>query len=231
MFGAADPPDTVVPDALPGGVVLRAGRAGEAQPLGQNGQEIARASSQLQQELPAALVSRFTLKVQPVLMRSCATAGCHDSNHSGPLVLQRSAKPNARTTQQNLRATLAVLNSLAPDSSPLLTQALVCPHPTDRRLSFALQSRDPAYQTLAAWVRSVAAQTNPPARAKQAAKKPSDARPAAEAENANSASGTAAEPPSSTAPPPARHGYQPVDPFDPEIFNRRFHSLPTQPRP
>jgi hypothetical protein len=107
---------------------------------------------------PAAAVATFSLNIQPLLFRTCATAGCHGAGHDGPFVLQRVARVTPRVTQQNLRAVLALIDPDAPDQSPLLKQAAE-PHGALARAPISAALHDAAYQTLVTWVDRVLGQT------------------------------------------------------------------------
>jgi hypothetical protein len=113
----------------------------------------ARVHAAYQHEVAAPLLSNFSVQIQPMLTRTCATAGCHDSAHTGPLVLQRSPRAVAKLTQQNLRSVLGQLDLDEPDSSPLLAFAV---RPHGRAASpLAKGASDPAFITLVEWVRAV----------------------------------------------------------------------------
>jgi hypothetical protein len=74
--------------------------------------------------LPAGAVERFTRKVQPLLVNSCTTSGCHQVGGTQTFQLDRAVLhglSNRRTTLTNLEATLALVNHDAPQLSPLLT--------------------------------------------------------------------------------------------------------------
>lgn len=107
-----------------------------------------------QKELTPSHVSTFSVQIQPLLVRSCGTAGCHDVNHPGSLVLQGSSRPSQRSSQQNLRAVLAQIDPEDPELSPLLVESLR-PHGTARRSPFVPGLNDPAYAKLSDWVRAV----------------------------------------------------------------------------
>lgn len=226
-----------------------------------------------QQEVSTPLLSSFSVQIQPMLTRSCATAGCHDATHKNGLALQRSPRPVAHLTQQNLRAVLAEIDRDDPDNSPILAYA-VRPHGGPNSRPFAKGAGDPAYATLSEWVRAVSGKTTPKssnqgeqvASARQ--ESPTGTGGSAEASTntpntpTNSAAQTAtpqvAVPPTAnsngaasnadrttpqrTADPRSRPEsvrtntassqeqasapFQPIDPFDPEIFNRRFAPRP-----
>jgi hypothetical protein len=120
----------------------------------------ARTYPSFQRELSTAQVTTFSVQIQPLLVRSCGTVGCHDVKHTGSLVLQGSSLPTKRTSQINLRSVLAHIDAEEPDLSPLLIESLR-EHGTARRSPFGAGSNDPAYGKLAGWVRAVAGKPVP----------------------------------------------------------------------
>ena len=207
----------------------------------QNAAQAARTKAAAQVQLAPSLVSTFTLRVQPLLVRSCAAAGCHDASHAGTLALDRSLPTTARATQQNLRTVLSLIDSNEPENSPLVLQSLL-PHGGSQRSAFALGARDPSYATLLDWVKAAAGKpsrqprsawpqsTDPASAAEQSPDDPTPdeapRRPVVRTARSEPET-TAADAPQPAAPsrpvkPPPRDAYEPVDPFDPEIFNRQF---------
>ena len=128
--------------------------AGQEQPAPESAPP-ARTYPSFQKEVSSAHVSTFSVQIQPMLLRSCGTAGCHDTNHSGSLVLQGSSRAAQRTSQQNLRSVLTQIDTEEPELSPLLLESLRA-HGTARRSPFVSGTNDPAYAKLADWVRAVA---------------------------------------------------------------------------
>jgi hypothetical protein len=218
-------------------------------------------------QLSQAQVSSFTVKVQPLLVRNCSNAGCHDSSHPGSFILQRSTRPTPFTTQQNLRSVLALIDPQDPENSPLLVQALY-PHGDGQQSFRGFSIKDPAVATLVDWVMALAAKAKPeplkgkstsdavasrdlPAAEPMATDPADDTVPAqapAPGASVDRPAGAAgiklritphdsvpeAQPtpdpvgraerqaPGATRPTRAADDYRPVDPFDPEIFNRRY---------
>lgn len=219
-------------------------------------------------EVPPQAFGRFTRQIQPLLVRSCGTIGCHDRSFRGSFALHRSLQPTAHTTGHNLRAALTLVDSKNADRSLLLTHALK-QHGGASAAPFALGVNDPKYANLANWVRSIAATPSPKRGPAPTELSPdlaaalaglADTKPASPAapdsvattetvrERASSTGRATASGLSSDGVPPApvpagagvragrpheapggapradtaaADGYQPVDPFDPEIFNRR----------
>jgi hypothetical protein len=265
--------------------------ADESEPAKPNSEPPTRTYPSFQKELSPAHVSTFSVQVQPLLLRSCGTAGCHDANHPGPLALVGSFRPSQRSSQKNLRAVLAQIDTEEPDTSPLLVESLR-PHGAAHRSPFMNGLNDPAYAKLSDWVRAVSgnpgpsmpavAQSREPAAAAVENAKPSSNPPGTETTAPNSVysnrpvtqtpararagmvnspteaigsqssdkqtgpvsdatpgpqldagkpSGDLQPEMNPTAKPLARpaaparsptESYQPIDPFDPEVFNRQF---------
>lgn len=180
----------------------------------------------------------FTRRIQPMLLNSCATAGCHGVEGVGVFALDLAplrGYGDARSTERNLAATLAALDPAAPDSSPLL-RAAVGPHAGVTPLRGA--RRDEMLARLAAWVESVTsaqAETAPSEVADHAADDAAVAvAPTTPHEDPLAAtSGDAAVPPEEEGAADmlfeggrVRRGVAlrrvaPRDEFDPEVFNTR----------
>jgi hypothetical protein len=185
-------------------------------------------------------LSLFITRVQPTLMNACAN--CHASGRGGTFKLTRTYQGGSagrKTTQQNLAATLAQVNKEQPKASALLIKA-VSIH--GEMAQPALKNREtPPYRALEEWIR-VTLDNNPqlianaavtaspevfPVKSETptvnaAALKPADATKSPV--NIPAESSVGGEPkevgiPSSSTPAPP----EPVDPFDPLIFNRQMH--------
>ena len=90
--------------------------------------------------------------VQPLLISSCATSGCHGPGGKSNYTLARIPADrfaNRRLTQRNLQNTLLWLNFPNPEQSRLLS-ATVQPHGTATTAIFDLQTSK--YRQLVAWV-------------------------------------------------------------------------------
>lgn len=193
----------------------------------------------------------FTSRVQPVLIKRCATAGCHGPDHPGEfrLTRYRASQPSPRLTQLNWHAVISAVNSDQPEESPLLLKPLG-PHMRDGRPVF-FNRDDPGYQTLLSWVRGLRTAGDSPAddRAKNAppsslpsrapgtpfdpARLPADASgPTPLGPLPTSSPATAAAPPPGATPARAPASAEPsadaskaprapLDPFDPTLFNRK----------
>lgn len=177
-------------------------------------------------DLTPVAVERFTRKVQPVLVNSCTSAGCHQVGGATKFQLDRAilrGVSNRRTTMNNLAATLALVDRERPRLSPLLT----VPRQTHGGMKQPVLGprREAAFRHLDEWVALVAAQTAQPL-------PPQTPNESVESDAALGAADfregqLPAEPAATDAVSPTRYGarlehWQPRDPFDPEIFNRKY---------
>jgi hypothetical protein len=188
--------------------------------------------------LSEAVIERFTRKIQPVLVNSCTTAGCHQPGGSQKFQLDRAllfGLSNRHTTMNNLSATLALVDREQPQKSPLLTVPRMPHGGMDRPVFGTLQ--DSLVSQLVDWVALVADVAKP-----ATAEKTAEVATAEPVNAANMAAPTtpildSAVMPAASEQPPAelaprssgpRYGaqlqpaWQPKDAFDPEVFNRRF---------
>ncbi len=201
--------------------------------------------------LPAGTVEAFTRVVQPLLLNRCATAGCHTERSDNEYRLERSRPgvPLGRTsTYRNLLATLKLVDVTNPDQSELL-RPKQCPNRLQSATNASL-SQSGQYRFLVAWVTLLAHNSTGPAAPRTAASPasapqtirtgpppvseisapaaPPSASPMASDSPFNIAPAETASFAPDTAPPPAAA----LDPFDPEIFNRRYGTSPApQPQP
>jgi hypothetical protein len=228
----------------------------EPLPLPPAGGETARTSGptrgeldQLIRRVPSGSVETFTGTIQPLLVNSCATGGCHGPQSAGRLRLLRGrsgSPPGRRVTLANLHATLACIDRDRPENSPLLVEAIRA-HGTAAKP--ALNSGDEQkYRQIVAWVLSVAAADRPresgpqtidagqPAVANVAPAAAGAPLPAGRPSAANGANRPASFGPAVAPGVPAGRAadstiqrgaatgqFVPADPFDPEIFNRQYH--------
>jgi hypothetical protein len=198
--------------------------------------------------LPSHAVETFTSTIQPLLVNNCTNSGCHVSSSSGKLRLLRlplTGSVNRRLTQRNLYAVWQVIDADRPMASPLLTQP-VRPHGKAKAKIFP--GREAAqYRQLVLWVNEitrqrkpheieeddppepVAANVPPPHKKKTRSnvEKPpktdetgSADGPDSEVEQSSSDSDASIA--ATTTADDDRDDYVPIDPFDPEIFNRRY---------
>jgi len=200
--------------------------------------------------MPAGVVRTFTEAIQPVLANNCATAGCHGPLTDAEFRLLRIPKgrpPSRRTTQRNLYATLQWVDRQDPAASRLLTAAMQ-PHGSAQAAVFD-KHQMLQYKRIADWVHRVAgdSQQEMPATPGLLRDEAADARPistdptnpfapsdplggkvapASHQEPAGKASKTVEANPLPVRPKIQRGAklkqFVPADPFDPEIFNRRY---------
>ena len=187
-------------------------------------------------ELPVASVEQFTTQIQPLLFNRCGGSGCHGGHTGTDFRLIRpsgAATLTRRFTQRNLYSVLQQVDRQAPDSSPLLQKAST-PHGGRDTPMFGPRERE-QFELLAAWVhRAVgSAEDQPTEPDAYAAKRGaiSDVQPAHATLPAEDAAGYV-QPAQYLEPDDARRlptpsgepKFVPRDPFDPEIFNRRYRT-------
>ena len=192
-------------------------------------------------ELPPAALERFTRRVQPLLVNSCTTSGCHQPSGEQKFQLDRSViygLSNRRLTLRNLSATLALVNRQAPRQSELISLPQRVHGGMDRPIFGSRQEAQ--LKQLVEWVQLVtktSAAPKPPLKFADVAATPISPLEPPELQQAPSRfldpSIVAAtlegedNKPLSPLPPksPLKFGadvkpWRPKDEFDPEIFNR-----------
>ncbi|WP_425614507.1 hypothetical protein NA78x_004376 [Anatilimnocola sp. NA78] len=199
----------------------------------------------MMRDLPRGTLERFTTIVQPMLNNRCATNQCHGGSSTNELRLLRPptgiGSPQ-RFTQRNLYAVLQFVNRDDPASSLLLTKPQE-PHGGANTPVFDLRGKSQLYE-LQVWVEQLAhrkevpppqpttidartAQLSTPLRATPGSENAgaSGTTPTQSAAAPGTPNETTVKKPTDPAHPgkPANQGpWQPRDPFDPEIFNRRL---------
>jgi hypothetical protein len=191
--------------------------------------------------LPPGTVEEFTSQIQPLLWNRCAGSSCHGGSTS-PSGFRLVRPPGSgaltrRFTQRNLHAVMQWVDPQDADSSPLLTVPS-CAHGGLETGVFGPREKD-QFDLLANWVRrATATETAPVAEilAESSELPPTGIvqtsyaqpvalpNPAAEAPHAlpTARGQNSAQP---TQPKPELPGaFAPRDPFDPDVFNRRYHS-------
>ena len=191
--------------------------------------------------LPHGTVETFTQSVQPVLMNHCAAGGCHGPQSDTGLRLFRvptGKLASRRITQRNLYSVLPFVDRENPAGSRLLT-APNGPHGTAKQAIFN-EHQAAQYKRMVDWAASLAQQSTPesPAtldargalragrprlRRRRYRKRPERPVRCPSAGKASRPDARAARNAGQTGcrPPPASFD-QPADPFDPEVFNRRY---------
>ncbi len=200
---------------------------------------------QLLDRMPPGSVEVFTRAVQPILINHCAAAACHGPGSKSEFRLLRPSpgRPaSRRVTQRNLQAVLRWTDRQEPAASRLLSVATE-PHGTVRGAVFRERQID-QYHRVAEWVKQLAEQVDSEPAANDSVARSAEKRasqgaagehrepdPAAAQATPASFQKLAAEAETlrasllfDTGPqrgrPPQR--FVPADPFDPEIFNRRY---------
>ncbi len=190
--------------------------------------------------LPPGSLERFSAIVQPILLNRCAAGGCHGPTARSDFRLLRPAAgvgPSKRFTQQNLYAVLQYLDKENPDASPLLTLpqkrhgaalAAVFDKRTKHQLDdliawtqLVLAVPAPAQPATIGKAQSLLSQQQDPHVKPASAEMPIEP----EADDVAKASDGAPmpfSPAKNAAPLPREEALKPRDPFDPEIFNRKF---------
>jgi hypothetical protein len=205
----------------------------------------------LVQGMPEKSVETFTQRVQPALMNTCATPACHGPASDSKLQLLRAGggRPaSRRLTQRNLQALLPWIDQRDPAASELLKYACSM-HAAGKAPPMSKESIQ--YRRLMEWVYQMARAEDCLPTAMPVARHPAEPAkaPPATGQEVQLTSGTeparsgkvhregvvhAAWPQESPAqaPPQAAPAVKPKpeeqapasnDPFDPEVFNRRFH--------
>ena len=167
--------------------------------------------------VPRGSVEKFTAVIQPLLMNRCGANSCHGAN--GPTDFHLLRPPGSqvmtqRFTQRNLYALLQQIDTASPESSPLLVES-------QRRHGNSLtapldKQTQKQFEELKAWVLATVAIPAPAMPATIPGEEPATlSQPAGLPEHP-----AAALPAASSGEKEKR--FTPRDPFDPEIFNRRF---------
>ncbi len=193
--------------------------------------------------LPSGTVERFTNTVQPILINRCGASNCHGPNSHASFRLTfpswRRTLPR-RYTQRNLQSALALLDQGDPRRSPLLVMATQAhgdaktPPLTDDNVTQLNHLAEWIYHSLGSQTPDPPAALNSPdalllqpghrASSESAAAKKTPAvasrnpGPAAPRSDHPSAAQPSASDTSDIPPPPVSGN----DPFDPEVFNRRY---------
>ena len=188
-------------------------------------------------QMPSGMVESFTRVVQPLLLNSCSTRGCHGSGGKNQFLLHRSARgqqPSRRMTLRNLQSVLTWIDRKNVTKSPLLHFAET-PHFREKQKNVKKYFFAPgslSAQRLAAWVENFSEDRSHSIRL-------ATSTPLATADSSISANTDRSETLFSWAGPAIPRdatsvrervdrvkrplNFRPRDPFDAEIFNRRHH--------
>lgn len=200
-------------------------------------------------ELPTGSLETFTSTVQPLIINRCAANGCHGS--ATPSAFRLFQPGNGQTltrrfTQRNLHATLGLIDKEKPSDSKLLT-VIRDAHGTAPKAIFT-DREEANYKQLERWVQQVtrpkptgpASLTERPTSLLQTTNGPKSF-PSLPNDEASTKDDEA--PPASTSDSAAgesekkrkivrgasQREFVPRDPFDPEIFNRRYFGGQSKP--
>ncbi|MBC8350720.1 MAG: hypothetical protein H8E66_01955 [Planctomycetes bacterium] len=186
-----------------------------------NGGQIAKVGFEEElRELPTSAIDSFTSSVQPLLLNRCATGGCHNTRGTSEFVLFRPFFGQATTrrlTERNLKASVAYIDRDTPMQSILLSKAAVA---HGGAAAAAIQDREQLQlDILSDWVRRFNAKRSP--------SDPTTIAPTNEllyqprrSSNSDSQSAVTASPTETLTPGDTKPE---GDPFDPAIFNQRYH--------
>lgn len=185
-------------------------------------------------ELPEDVVQTFTAHVQPLLVNRCASNACHGSGSDTEFRLVRPSWGKTLTrrfTQRNLYASLGQIDEESPAKSPLLT-APSAPHGDVPSALFGERDQQ-QFELLVNWVEQVVHKDNPgpptidpgPSSLLQASYAEPVKLPRTDAASGakDESRGLETSPNPNVRPNAGHPGeFVPRDPFDAEIFNRRF---------
>lgn len=187
-------------------------------------------------EMPPEARTQFVRSIQPMLIHTCATGGCHQPGSARQLQFNRWAldgNGNPAFVRRNLAAVVEQIRKDDPASSPLLQYARQEHGGAPGALSKPLE---PFQQTmLVDWMNNATGFVPPePVAATQEADAGGAGELAAEQERAPESTSRGAPPPLPAALTPAVAAaprqaapFVPRDAFDPEIFNRRVAARET----
>lgn len=171
----------------------------------------------------------FASQVQPMLLSRCGR--CHSENNLRGWALKVpavGARASSKMTRANLAATLGYLNPDSPEESRLLMKATTAHGGQDAPLS---PRNAKAIQSLRAWI-AMTAQAMPRSdQGEQSADRSTSPTPEQEARESSQTTYVAEREPVPNDEPAVRQeiGGAPArlpqvqNPFDPDLFNRRFH--------
>jgi hypothetical protein len=177
-------------------------------------------------ELPPGAVEHFTAIVQPILMDRCGAVSCHgrDARTQFELLQPVAGKIPSKRFTRNLFATLSAVDKELPEQSLLLIMARK-PHGITESAAFKSDD-DRQFRVISQWVHSLRRIPEQPQPATVNAALLGMPRPqiSLSGSGATLAAEPATQPTASPSETPPAAPTSSRDPFDPEIFNRRFHS-------
>ncbi len=102
--------------------------------------------------MPPGVVESFTATIQPLIMNSCATSGCHGPGSKSSYIILRIPGDRSgarRLTQRNLQSTVQMLDYQNPQQSRLLTAAS---RPHGSAASAIFDAQTVKYRQLYSWI-------------------------------------------------------------------------------
>lgn len=161
-------------------------------------------------------LARFTTDIQPILLNRCGQAACHGTPKSDGFWFEKpyrfDARPNAEMSRKNLAKTIAAIDRQHLEASPILVKALQ-PHADLDAPPLRPQDRQAAEQ-LRLWVLSFARhQARDSDMADQIVQAGGGEQSDAKSTRTNETASRVVRVP------------EVDDPFDPEVFNRRYHPM------
>jgi hypothetical protein len=112
--------------------------------------------------LPHGALEQFTRRIQPVLLNSCATSGCHGAEPAGGFafdVASLRGYGDLRSTERNLDRTLELIDLPNPAASKLLT---IAKGPHAGVTPIGGQRREEMLQRISEWAHKIALHNAPP---------------------------------------------------------------------
>jgi len=172
--------------------------------------------------LPAETVEEFTTTIQPLLVNRCSNGACHGPNSESAFRLTRPrggweqlARP---FTHRNLHATIQMIDRKHPLGSPL-AKVLNAPHGPNDSVNTRLSQQQ--VERVMRWIKGLS-EGNSAKRTATIAATSQTLRQASSKINQRLDQGN--NDPSPQLSERGNSDREVADPFDPEIFNRRYHS-------
>ena len=192
-----------------------------------------RAVEEFTKSFPGEVVSQYKREIEIKLVRNCSNAGCHNSNHESFPLLSKGGRRDIQVprllSQRNFYRLMKFVNLDEPLESPLYLKATQA-HGPQSQATYGPNRKET--KTLEEWLLSVATPEAQRAHYQRqmeianAANASQQLEPAPEFPNTQIQQASANLPDSSipSVPnlAPRAQTFIPKDPFDPEIFNRKY---------
>ncbi len=183
----------------------------------------------------------FVSRVQPILEKSCGNSSCHGSRSTTGFVLTRSRGRTSRlTSERNLAVVLKQIQFDQPNTSPLL-KAIDEPHTRDGRPIFSGPAGKIQEKIVRDWVTSMTAGSSRSVATQRPSTTPAIGATEQTQKTVASTQASIRTEPASAVDGATRtltNGEQETlkqireanenDPFDPDVFNRRYHGIQKQ---